>query len=166
MSHRSLCTVIAGSVIAIGATSIVAAQVRRQGPVQVPLEVSLNVAGKPYAAKGLGSCTHAPKASIYGVMAEMWTVRQQGDGGSVQLTLWKPADGSANMFTLAVSGGATNTNITTVRGGEVSGTGNVTLAPAAKGGTLTIDAKSKAGQAIAGTIKCDAFTPHIADGGH
>ena len=42
----------------------------------------------------------------------------------------------------------------------------MTLTPAGKGGTLTIDAKSKAGQAIAGTIKCDAFTPHIADGGN
>jgi hypothetical protein len=165
MIHRRVHTVIAGSVIAIGATSIVLAQVRRERPAEVPLEVSLNVAGRQYSAKGLGSCTHAPKASIYDVIAEMWTVRQQGDGGSVQLTLWKPADGSANMFTLAVSG-ATNTTLSTVRGSEVSGSGKVTLTPAGKGGTLTIDAKSKAGQAIAGTIKCEAFTPHIADGGN
>ena len=164
MIHRRVCTVIAASAIAMGAASIVAAQVRREKPAQVPLEVSLTIGGRQYAAKELGSCTHAPKASIYGVMAEMWTVRQQGGGGSVQVTLWKPADGSANMFTLAVSG-ATNTTLSTVRGGEVSGSGKVTLTPAGKGGTLTIDAKSKAGEAIVGTIKCDAFTPHIAEGG-
>jgi hypothetical protein len=59
--------------------------------------------------------------SIYGVIAQMWTVRQAGD---------------------------------------------VILTPAGKGGTRTIDAKSKAGEAIVGTIKCDAFTPHIAEGGN
>ena len=69
MIHRRVHTVIAGSVIAIGATSIVLAQVRRERPAEVPLEVSLNVAGRQYSAKGLGSCTHAPKASIYDVIA-------------------------------------------------------------------------------------------------
>ena len=73
MIRRRVCTVIAGTAIAIGATSIVVAQVRRERPAEVPLEVSLNVAGRQYAAKGLGSCTHAPKASIYNVIAEMWT---------------------------------------------------------------------------------------------
>jgi hypothetical protein len=125
----------------------------------------VKVAGQPYVAKGLGSCTHAPKASIYNVAAEMWSVRQEADNRSLQLTFWKPADGSASMFSLAVSGPA-NATISTVRGGEIAGQGTMTLAPVGKGGTFTIDGKGKNGTTIAGTVKCEVFTPAIADGGH
>lgn len=142
-------------------------QVRRTSPGSslVPLEVSLKVGAGAYTGKGQGSCTHAPKASIFGVLSEMWTVRHQEEGRSVQLTLWKPADGSAPMFNLSVSG-KTNASISTVRGGQVTGSGTVTLAPSGKGGTFTIDAKGKAGEAIGGTIACEAFTPAIAEGGN
>jgi hypothetical protein len=138
---------------------------RRQGPEEVPLEVSLKVGSETYVAKGLGSCTHARNASIYGVVAELWSVRQKHDGRSVQLTLWKPADGTADMFSLSLNA-ATSTTISTVRGGQVTGSGTVTLAPLPKGGTFTVDAKTRTGEAIAGTIKCEAFTPHIAEGGN
>jgi hypothetical protein len=33
------------------------------------------------------------------------------------------------------------------------------------GGAFTIDAKTKDGVVITGTITCDAFAPHIAGGG-
>ena len=163
--HRSLSRFFAAVLAVVYSTALTADQVRRQGPVQVPIEVSLKVGGATYAAKGLGSCTHAPKASIFGVLSEMWSVRQQADGRSLQLTLWKPTDGSGNMFSLSVNGAGT-ADISTVRGGDVTGTGSVTLAPAAKGGTLTVNAKAKNGDSVAGTIKCEAFTPHIADGGN
>jgi hypothetical protein len=68
------------------------------------------------------------------------------------------------MFTLSVNG-KTTVSVTTVRS-QVSGSGKVTLAPAGKGGTFTIDAKAKTGESITGSIKCDAFTPAIAEGGH
>lgn len=142
-------------------------QVRRSSPrsSSVTLEVSLKVGAGAYTGKGPGSCTHAPKGSIYGVLSEMWTVRHQEEGRSMQLTLWKPADGSAPMFNLSVSG-KTNASISTVRGGQVTGSGTVTLAPSGKGGTFTIDAKGKTGEAISGTLKCEAFTPAIAEGGN
>jgi hypothetical protein len=164
MIYRSLWTFSAALVVITCAVALTQAeQVRRQtGPIQVPIEVSLKVGGQAYVAKGLGSCTHAPKASIYNVPAQLWSVSQQGDGGLVQLTLWKPADGSANMFSLSVK----NTAISTVKGGQVTGAGTVTLVPSGKGGTLTVDAKTRTGEAITGTIKCEAFTPHIADGGN
>jgi hypothetical protein len=95
----------------------------------------------------------------------MWTVRHQEDGRSVQLTLWKPADGSAAMFSLSVNG-RKSTSLSTVRGGQVSGSGTVTLAPAGKGGTFTIDAKGPSGETFSGTFKCEAFTPAIAEGGN
>jgi hypothetical protein len=141
-------------------------QVRRQGPAQVSIEVSLKTGTAPYAAKGPGSCTHAPKASIYNIPAQLWSVRQESGERSVQLTVWKPADGSSVMFSVAVNGPAQRTAISTVRGGQVTGSGTVTLTAAAKGGTFTVDAKTSKGESISGTIKCDAFTPHIADGGN
>jgi hypothetical protein len=94
----------------------------------------------------------------------MWTVRHREDGRSLQLTLWKPADGSPAMFNLSVKG-PQNTTVSTVRGGQVSGSGTVTLAKAGKGGTFTVDARDKAGAPITGTIKCEAFTAAIAEGG-
>ena len=141
-------------------------QVRRQGPTQVPIEVSLKAGGASYAAKGPGSCTHAPKASIYNIPAQLWSVRQESGERSVQLMVWKPADGSSVMFSVAVNEPAHRTAISTVRGGQVTGSGTVTLVAAAKGGTFTVDAKTSKGEAITGTIKCEAFTPHIADGGN
>lgn len=145
---------------------VAADQVRRQSPESslVPLAVSLKVGGDAYDTKAQGSCTHAPQASIYGVASKMWMVRHQSDGRSVQLTFWKPDDGSTAMFSLAVTG-KHNVTLSTVRGGQVSGSGVVTLVPSGKGGTFTIDAKDKTGQVIAGTLTCGAFTPLIAEGG-
>jgi hypothetical protein len=144
-----------------------AEQIRRQpgaGTGQVPMEVSLKAGGSSYAGSAPGSCTYAPVASIYGVVSEMWMARQANDSQSVQLTLWKPKDGSDQMFSIAVNG-RSSLSVTTVRG-QVSGSGKVALAPAEKGGTFTVDAKTKTGEAITGTIKCAAFTPAIAEGGH
>lgn len=168
MTIRPLPIVFSAAVALACASALATAdQVRRQGPARptVPMEVSLKLAGEVYDAKTVGTCTHAPKASIYGVLSEMWTIRHQDNGRSVQLTLWKPADGSPSMFSLSANGKKSWT-ISTVRGGEVSGTGTVTMTPAAKGGTFSIDAKGKAGEAVSGTIKCEAFTPAIAEGGN
>ena len=95
----------------------------------------------------------------------MWSVQQSTDGRSLTLTLWKPKDGSADMVTLAVTAGNSSQQITTVRGGSTSGSGKVTLAKSAAGGVFTVDAKTGGGAVISGTITCDAFAPHIAEGG-
>ena len=167
MIRGSLLTYLAFAVAITSTTALAGGmQVRRQGPAQVAIEVSLKTGAAPYAAKGPGSCTHAPKASIYNIPAQLWSVRQESGERSVQLTVWKPADGSSVMFSVAVNGPAQRTSISTVRGGQVTGSGTVTLAAAAKGGTFTVDAKTIKGESITGTIKCEAFTPHIADGGN
>jgi hypothetical protein len=144
-----------------------AAQVRRQStaPVLVPLEVSLKAGSDAYDAKVEGSCTHAPRASIYGILSEMWSVRHQDEGRSMQLTLWKPADGSAQMFSLSVNRKKSST-VSTVRGGQTAGVGTVTFAPSGKGGTFTIDAKDQMVETISGTVKCEGFTSAIAEGGN
>src|SRR5687767_12318803 len=107
MTIRPMQILSSGAVALACASAFAAAdQVRRQGPARptVPMEVSLRIAGEAYDAKTEGSCTHAPKASIYGVLSEMWTVRHKDDGRSVQLTLWKPVDGSPSMFSLSANG--------------------------------------------------------------
>lgn len=167
----SSCFFHRGAVIATSlcvSTSVLqAGQVRRQapqGPAPVTVTVALKAAGQSYGATAPGSCTHAPKASIYNVMAEMWTVHQESDGRSLQLTLWQPADGSEGMFSLSLNGPA-NLQVNTVRGGTVVGSGTVKLQAADKGGTFTVNAKAKAGETITGTIQCAAFTPAVAEGG-
>jgi hypothetical protein len=164
-------SVLMFSVAAVGiacATALThASQVRcRQGPALVAIEVSLKVGGASYVTKALGSCTHAPKASIYDVPAQLWSVQQASGERPVRLTLWKPSDGSSSMFSLSVNDPMRSISISTVRGGEVTGSGTVTLAAVAKGGTFTVDARAKTGESIAGTITCAAFTPHAADGGN
>ena len=140
-------------------------RVRQAGESQTPVQVSLSVGGKRFDASAPGTCTHAPVASIYQVMAELWTARQSAETGSLNLSLWRPKDGSADMVSLSSRSGRASTNVSTVRGGTVAGSGKVTLAPAGKGGEFTVDARSADGAAITGTIKCDAFAPHVAEGG-
>jgi phage tail sheath gpL-like len=83
----------------------------------------------------------------------------------LNLSMWRPKNGSGDMVSLSVSTGKTSKTVSTVRGAAVAGSGKVTLAATGKGGVFTVDAKAADGTAITGTIKCDAFAPHIAEGG-
>ena len=132
---------------------------------QAPIHVSLTVAGQKFESSAPGKCTHAPVASIYQVMSELWTAQQSQEGRSLNLSLWRPKDGSGDMVSLSVNTGESSKRVSTVRGGTVAGSGKVTLTPSGKGGTFTVDAKAADGTSITGTIKCDAFSPHIAEGG-
>jgi hypothetical protein len=143
------------------------AQARRppgQGRETVPVTVSLKLGGSSYASSAAGSCTHAPTASIYGTLSEMWSVRQQDGGRSVQLTMWRSKKDGEETFNLSVND-KTDFQISTVRGGQVSGTGTIKLQPSGKGGTFTLDGKTKGGEAVSGTISCAAFTAAVAEGG-
>jgi len=139
------------------------AQARRQAPEQktVPVILDLKVGAEALQGTGPGRCTHAPIASIYDIRSQMWTAAYEANGKPVQLTLWRPTDKSADMFGLQ----APRVNISTVRGGTPSGSGTVTFEPTGKGGLFKIQAKAADGTTIAGSIKCEAFLPHVAEGG-
>jgi hypothetical protein len=159
---------IAFAALAGAATATAAAQVRRtpgEGPAQVQVGVELKVGADSLQAAGAGTCTHAPQASIYNVRSQLRTARYASGGQSVQLTMWDPLDGSEDMFTLAASKGSNSRTVSTVRGGQATGSGKVTFEPSGKGGTFRVDAKAADGSSITGTIRCDAFTPHVAEGG-
>jgi hypothetical protein len=154
-------TVLGGLVLNADAQRRVPGQAQPQQAIQVALKVG----GATYQSNQAGKCTHAPVASIYNTVAEMWSVQQNAQGQSLALTLWKPKDGSGDMVTLSVTNGNLSHQVDTVRGGTPTGSGKVTLEKSGNGGTFTVDGKSKSGTQISGTIKCDAFAPHMAEGG-
>ena len=150
----------------LASVAIVSAQGRRQsGAVQVPVVVNLKVGAETIQATGSGSCTHAPQAAIFSVKSHMRTARIGEGERSVQLTWWDPADGSDDMINLSVGTGSSSRNVSTVRGGQPSGSGTATFEAEGKRGTFRVQAKAADGTAIAGTITCEAFTPHVAEGG-
>jgi hypothetical protein len=165
--YRSACVICA---IALTGFIADAAAQRRAGAsadaVQQAVNVSLKVGGQAYQSTGSGKCTHAPVASIYQTVAELWSVQQSADGRSLTMSFWKPKDGSDDMVTLSVSSGGTAHQVNTVRGGgATSGSGKVTFQKSGNGATFTVDAKSGNGAAITGTIQCETFAPHTAEGG-
>ena len=167
-SRRLICGFVV-AIVGSGWASVHAAGQRRvpggAAELQAPVVVSLNVGGQRYDASAPGKCTHAPVASIYQVVSELWTAQQSNEGHSLSLSLWRPKDGSGDMVSLSVNTGKSSKTVSTVRGTAVAGSGKVTLAPTGKGGVFTVDAKAADGTAITGTIKCDGFAPHIAEGG-
>ena len=168
MGNRTrVCGLLLGAVAFAGVVSAAEGQRRAPGqerPKQA-IQASLKVGGQTYESSEAGSCTHAPKASIYDVMAELWTVNQRAGERSLTLTVWKPTNGSGEMFNLSVSDGKASHDVNTVRGGTITGSGKVTFEKSGQGGAFSIDAKTKAGAAITGKITCAAFGPHIAEGG-
>ena len=149
--------------IAVGA----AGQIRRQATPEanIPVHVSLKIEGQAFESSAAGKCTHAPKASIYNVASELRTVQLSDGGRSTNLTWWHPLDGSADMVNLSITGAGGSHNVSTVRGGQVMGSGTVKFDKSGTGGIFTVDAKTAKNVAITGTIKCDSFGPHVAEGG-
>ena len=163
--------VIGGSLLVVTALSAVSAAQRRVPGAEKPtveVTIALKAGADAYQFKGQASCTHAPVASIYNVVAEQWMIQQADDARSMTLTLWKPKNGSGEMFSLSVSSGSRSRSVNTVKASGApapAGSGSVTFASAGKGGTFTVDAKAADGTGIAGTITCGAFLPAIAEGG-
>lgn len=142
-----------------------AAQVRvprGQANTTVPVTIALKVGGNAYNFSGQAACRHAPRAAIYGMLAEQYGVEHHGEGANVTLTMWRPKpQGSEDMLSLGVSVKGKSHAVDTVKvgaQGQPRGSGKVTFVPAGSGGTFTLDVTDAAGTRIAGTIKCDAFT--------
>ena len=129
------------------------------------MQVSLKIGEQRYDSSTAGKCTHAAVASIYQAVSELWSAQQSEGGRSLNLSLWRPKDGSGDMVSLSISSGRSSHRVSTVRGAALAGSGRVTLQQSGKGGVFTVDAKTPEGAAITGTIKCDVFAPHVAEGG-
>jgi hypothetical protein len=134
----------------------------------VPIAIAVATGGTQYAFSGQGRCDATEQASIYGVPAALWTVRHQDGSRSLTLTLWHPKNGSPDMMSLSVALGGTTHSLSTVKvggQGEVRGSGTTSVQKQGSGGLFTIDATASDGTKIKGTVRCEAFTTPVAEGG-
>jgi hypothetical protein len=161
---------VLASCVSLVLTPAMAAQRRAPGaaPAGVGVTVALKVGTTAYDFNGQAKCTYAPVASIYTTMAEQWHLEQSDGARSASFTLWRPKNGSGDMFSLAVSNGSASHLVNTVKGpsAKPQGSGAVKLAPAGAGGTFTVNATAADGTQITGTITCDKFAPAMAEGGN
>jgi hypothetical protein len=133
------------------------------------MQVALQVGAEKYAFSGQGICQSSPDASIYDLPATMYSVRQNGEGRNLSLTLWRPKSGAPDMLTLGLSLGTRDHRVSTVKvgqQGEVKGSGRATFTKAGAGGTFTLDATADTGAKITGTITCERFAEIVAEGGN
>ena len=124
---------------------------------KVGVAIDLKVNNSPYAFKGEASCDHLAKGSIYDVVAERWSVRHDDNGRNINLSLWRPVNGS-DMVQLSVFMAGKRYDVSTIKSPQgSSGSGSVKLVKEGAGGTFTIDVATSSAGKITGTIKCDAF---------
>jgi hypothetical protein len=135
---------------------------------EVPLRIELSAGGDRAELTGMGRCTHAPQASIYGVPAALWRI-QDSDAGEIRhatLTVWRPASGNAgDQFSLAISSRAREYRISTVKGGEIVGSGSITMHPSGAGARFEIVGTDADGRSVRATFQCERFAEHVAEGG-
>src|SRR3954468_4307304 len=130
--------------------------------------VAARIGGKDYQGSGTGSCRHEPGASIRGVSAALWAVQFAGQKGAVKqlnLTLWRPTDGSPDQLSLSLDTGSGSHRIQTGAEKRNSGEGSVTILPSGPGGRMEISGKEAGGKPIQLTIDCPAFAGAEGEGG-
>ncbi|MBA3317015.1 MAG: hypothetical protein H0T50_02865 [Gemmatimonadales bacterium] len=133
------------------------------------MKIAAKVAGRAYQSSGMGECASSGEASIYEVPATLWHATYDSDEGSeprrLNLTVWRPKAGGADMVGLSVETGGTTHQIATVKGGEMAGSGAPGVRPAGKGGTLTVQGTDDHGDAIEISVECERFDEVVAEGG-
>ena len=134
---------------------------------EVPLTIQVSAGGDRAESSGTGTCTHAQAASIYGVPAALWQI-QDSDAGKIRhasLTVWRPAAGGPDQFSMALSTGSAQHVISTVKGGQLVGSGSVTMQPAGEGAHFEIVGTAVEGRSVRATLHCERFAEHVAEGG-
>jgi hypothetical protein len=137
-------------------------------PESAAITVTAQIGGKSYLGSGTGSCRYEPEASIHEVSASLWMVQYAGRGKSLKqlnLTLWRPKDGSPDQLSLSLEAGSGSHRIETGGKGKNSGEGSVTILPSGPGGRLEISGKEAGGKRVQITIDCPAFAGIEAEGG-
>jgi hypothetical protein len=133
------------------------------------MKIAAEVDGKTYRSTGLGECASSGEASIYEVPATLWHAIYEGSDGSevrrLNLTVWRPKAGGADMVGLSLETGETTHEIATVKGGRMAGSGAPGVRPVGEGGTLTVAGKDDHGDAIELSVECERFDQVVAEGG-
>jgi hypothetical protein len=170
---RTLCLV--GLILLPGLAGQAAAQRRSQlapsktADEAITVTVGGKIDGKRFSSTGAGTCSHAADASIRDISASLWMVQYSaGKDGSLKqlnLTLWRPKDGSPDQLSLAIDGKGGSYRIESGTSGESKGEGTVTILPSGPGGRLEIKGKEAGGKPVQLTIDCSAFAGVEAEGG-
>ena len=144
-----------------------------QQPSSDPSASQIRVVGrlgaKSYSSTLSGSCKHEPEASIYDVPAALWTVEASGaDGSSIKqlnLTLWRPKNGSADQISLSLDAGSKPTRIDINPRSKPVGGARVRLTAEDSGGKIELTGKDAKGTGVNLTITCPSFEAVEAAGG-
>jgi hypothetical protein len=133
----------------------------------IPITATASVAGRALSAEGTGECRHAGRASIYGVPSEMWLVQYRGDGElrGISLTLWRPTSGAEDQLSLSIDRLEETSRISTVQGGEVTGSGSVELDLEGDGGRFRVEGRDGEGRPVTLDLRCSSFGSVEAVGG-
>ena len=147
---------------------------QRRTPGQSPAtgsEVSImaRLGSKSYTASVRGSCKHESSASIYDLPAALWMVEAEGTEGSqvrrLNLTLWRPKNGSADQISLSLDAGSSSTRIDLNPRNKPVGSATIQLQPEGSGGKFELEGKNAKGTPISLTISCPRFEGIEAAGG-
>ena len=137
-------------------------------PGEVALTIELSAGGDRAEVTGLGKCTHTKDASIYDVPAAMWQI-QDSDAGKIRhasLTVWRPKAGDGpDQFSLGIGTASAQHRISTVKGGQLVGTGTVTIHPAGQGAHFEVVGTDADGGSVRATFQCARFTEPRVEGG-
>lgn len=137
-------------------------------PGEVPLTIEISAGGDRAEVTGLGKCTHTKEASIYDVPAAMWQI-QDSDAGKIRhasLTVWRPTAGEGpDQFSMTIGTASAQHRISTVKGGQMVGSGTVTLHPTGQGAHVEVVGTDADGRSVRATFQCARFTEPRAEGG-
>jgi hypothetical protein len=123
---------------------------------------TVTINGHTYNLNGRAECLHTPRGSIYETPAAMWSVMMDGSAGGLtrlNATMWLPTAGGAAQILFQAVTPAGIVDITTVAGGTVKGHATARAERNGTGGTLIIEGRTAAGQAVAMAVSCSGFTP-------
>jgi hypothetical protein len=139
-------------------------------PLRDPVQLTATAAvdGHRYRFSGLGECQHTADASIYEVPASMWSARFTDEAGKftyLNLTLWQPKATPAVQVSLGLTGAGETSEIATVKGSQIRGSGAGRIEPKGEGGALIVDGRDANGHAVHLTVNCSRFTEPVAEGG-
>jgi hypothetical protein len=143
------------------------AQSQSFGRGTVPMKITVMVDGKTYRSRGMGECASSAAASIYDVPATLWHAiyESEAEPRRLNLTVWRPKSGGADMAGLSLQIGDATHQIATVKGGRLAGSGVAGVQPAGAGGVLTLTGKDDHGDAIELSVSCARFDEVVAEGG-
>ncbi len=135
----------------------------------VPMKISGRIGRASFEESVTGECATHGASSIYDVPATQWRAMfGGGDRSNIQhlnLTVWRPSAGGAEMVNLSLRSGEIGHTIATVKGGQIEGSATASVRAEGKGGILTVKGTDGDGHPLELTVQCERFDEVVAEGG-